>query len=137
MENNRESFYIQCFVFICIHARIQVFSGQKRNAFQCLRRIFFFLILRQCFGVIDQLFQLCRRQRVFECLQFFAHCLFFFHSQTFFRRQDQQRCMRIIQQILFYQFFKIAALQVLSQELECLAAFNMQQRFLIIIEPAF
>ena len=45
--------------------------------------------------------------------------------------------MRIIQQIGPHQILKITTFQVLAQETEGLAALDVHQRFLLIIQPAF
>lgn len=57
-------------------------------------------------------------------------------SASLLRTDDHNRSVCIIQKISLYQFFKIPGFHLTLQELERRDRFHMDERFLIIIEPA-
>ena len=113
-----------------------IFSFQHRNLFQIFLTVFCRLILFQSMSAFYQTFLLFKAQTFLIFLQLFIQFSVKSGCTAFFRFNDHDRTMLVIQKISLDQIFKISGIDLIFQKLKCIQRLDMNEWLFIIIEPA-
>ena len=111
-------------------------SFQQRNLRQILRAVGFFLKRFQRSCLFHNFSDFFCSQRLLVSLQAICQLLILFIGQPSFGYEQQHASVRIVQQMLFNQLFKISGLHLFSQASVGIARFDMNKRPGFIVKPA-
>ena len=111
-------------------------SFQQRNLRQILRTVGLFLKRFQRSCLFHNFFDFFCSQRFLVSLQAICQLLILFFGQPSFWYEQQHASVRIVQQMLFNQLFKISGLHLFSQASVGIARFDMNERPGFVVKPA-
>ena len=132
----------QCFihVFRCIvylnRLRSDIGTFQHGNTLQCLLCLRFILVFFQMLCVCCDLLYRFRWQRCLIGGKFIFQFFLSLGCKSAFRIDHHNRCMWVVQKILFDQFFKIPLFRLLFQTFKNIQFLQMVKGFAVIIQPA-